>query len=76
MKCDICGRDDKNSKDWTHVCVPVDETFEEFDRFEEFMAEKNPAAIPTDQSKQSQLKPVDVFVVIPDNEVLQTKELP
>jgi hypothetical protein len=48
---------------------------EEYDRFEEFMAKqegltkKNPAAIPTEQ-------PVDLFVVIPDNDVLQTKESP
>jgi len=42
MKCDICGHDDKNLKDWTHICVPESvktyENLEEFDRFEEHMA--------------------------------------
>jgi len=49
---------------------------EEYDRFEEFMAEKNSAAVPTVQSEQPLIKPVDLFVVIPDNDVLQTKESP
>jgi hypothetical protein len=43
MKCDKCSYDDKGTGDWAHVCGPVDiqqmpELHEEFDRFEEHMA--------------------------------------
>jgi hypothetical protein len=42
IKCDQCGYSDKGTGDWAHVCGPINiktiETPEEFDRFEEFMA--------------------------------------
>lgn len=42
MKCDKCGYDDKGTGDTAHVCGPVKvkapELHEEFDRFEELMA--------------------------------------
>ena len=42
MKCDKCGYDDNGTGDWAHVCGPVEikppELHEEFDRFEEHMA--------------------------------------
>ena len=41
MKCDKCGYDDKGTGDWAHVCGPVKvKLVEEFDRFEEHMAEE------------------------------------
>jgi len=45
MKCDKCGYDDKGTGNWAHVCGPVAvktyENLEEFDRFEEFMANES-----------------------------------
>ena len=39
MKCDKCGYDDKGTGDTAHVCGPVNVILhEEFDRFEELMA--------------------------------------
>lgn len=39
MKCDKCGYDDKGTGDTAHVCGPVNLVLhEEFDRFEEHMA--------------------------------------
>ena len=39
MKCDKCGYDDKGTGDTAHVCGPLNpELHEEFDRFEELMA--------------------------------------
>lgn len=39
MKCDKCGYDDKGTGDTAHVCGPVNSILhEEFDRFEELMA--------------------------------------
>ena len=41
MKCDKCGDDDKGTGDCAHVCGPVKvKLVEEFDRFEEHMAEE------------------------------------
>jgi len=43
MKCDVCGLDDKNAKDWSHVCafeIKTDDGLEEFDRHEELMAKE------------------------------------
>ena len=39
MKCDKCGYDDKGTGDTAHVCGPLNPILhEEFDRFEELMA--------------------------------------
>ena len=39
MKCDKCGYDDKGTGDTAHVCGPLNPILhEEFDRFEEHMA--------------------------------------
>ena len=45
MKCDKCGYDDKGTGDTAHVCGPIElklkhvELHEEFNRFEELIAE-------------------------------------
>jgi len=42
IKCDKCGYSDNGTGDWAHACGPVEirppELHEEFDRFEEHMA--------------------------------------
>ena len=42
IKCDKCGYSDNGTDDWAHICGPVEvsppELHEEFDRFEEHMA--------------------------------------
>ena len=54
MKCDKCGYDDKGTGDWAHVCGPVEiktyENLEEFDRFEEHMANDESHLLVTEQS--------------------------
>ena len=54
MKCDKCGYDDKGTGDTAHVCWPgkvmTYEDFEEFDRFEELMAEDESHLPVTEQS--------------------------
>ena len=53
MKCDKCGYDDKGTGDTAHVCGTVQiklKTFEEFDRFEELIAQDESHLPVTEQS--------------------------
>ena len=56
MKCDKCGYDDKGTGDTAHVCGPIKlklkhvELHEEFNRFEELIAEDESHLPVTEQS--------------------------